>query len=298
MTTNLIISQKVTSLSDSFIGCGIDKLVLQLGSPFKLEDIRSKLFSMNYLIVFKKNKEFKSNILLERNGRQIYCYGYSLPDNNFMIYKLGLKPNLFSGTKEVFRSLIEIFGKDIIWSAIRRIDINFDFRLKFIELLKIIDIQGKQKTFEYLSYSGKLTSIRHGDTDPIKVYDRARKLKTNDNLSRIEFVFSFKKDQFNFIDYEKAILEVMSRQNINKILFLEPEIPFELSIDLFDKEFKKFIQFFCLYEHYGFTQAKKIFNENCNFYREYKKTISCKKNSFNLKEVFHQHFSERGLYEK
>ena len=294
MGTNLIISSEVTSLFDSFLGCGVDKLILQLNYPLRLDEIREKLLSLNYKLLFKNNKDFKSNVLLEKSGRQIYCFGTSLPNTDYIIYKIALKPNLFDGHEEVLRCLREIFGIRINEADIRRIDINFDFRLAFIELLKLMDIRGKQKTIEYLSYSGKLTSIRHGDSDPIKVYDRARKLRIDEKLSRIEFVFNFKRSQFKLNNYDHAILDALSRPGMSNVHFLEPEFPFKLGIELFDKEFKKFIQFFCLYEQYGFSQAKKIFNDNNNFHRNFRKTIQCEKSNLNLVSIFRQNSLQRG----
>lgn len=288
MKSQLIVSKEVTSFNDYFLGCGIDKVVLKLSHTFLLDQHRSRIEKNGFEIIEKKNSQNKAILLFRHGEVLINGFGYQRQNVGWEIINISFKGSVFANEDEMFMTLIRLFGDNILNAKISRLDVNFDFKIKLNEMLKGIDIKHKYKRVEYFSSSGELTSIRLGIEEPIKVYNRAKKIRSEEELTRIEFVFNLSKLRIYFNDYVKALKHICMSSKLNSVEFIETEMPFRLAIEMYDKNFKKFIQFFCIYDEYGFTQAKKIFSKNDNFYRDFNKAIGRKNTGFNLKDIFKQ----------
>lgn len=285
LKSKIIISSEVTSFSDYFNSSGIDKLDLKLLVPKSLSVIKKILVKKGYSEVRAKNYKF-NQITFVSGNKEIHLFIFYRSEN-YQVFKVSLNPNKFnediSFVQNEVCSCLDIDARDLL---IQRIDFNFDFNIKYNELLKNIFIRHKSFICEYVSRDGEVESIRLGKKNAIKIYNRGKLLKIDEDLSRIEFMFNDFQRVYTLAEFNQLLNWIFKENFFDKVCFFESESPFSVGVDLLDKDFKKLVQLMSIYEVYGFTQARKIFNRNNNFNRDYKRFFKQKFSSFKLKDYF------------
>lgn len=250
---------------------GIDKLDAYFNVPISLSEISTRSQNLNFTCKQTYLKERAPFIKVSHKDHSIYLKKVSdqLHSSGF-----SSNPNHFDTWENYVEFITKVLGSDGVGnSKVHRLDLNIDFNCTFQHLIQCIDIRNKRTAVSYIDKHGSRTGINIGRGDEsILIYDKALKGGLNMPFSRIEL--RLKKSKLP----TRSILELSDA--IKKSYFFTGIEGIQLKFS--DSQFtetqcKRVSEFKTILKREGFYTAKRAFNCDRNFDRNFSLVLAINK---------------------
>jgi hypothetical protein len=245
----------------------IDKLIIQPHYPIPADALLTRLITQQ--TEHRKTRHRDHKWCYEVQGAQSGTYLRLWSIENPLIYEIVTNPSSFPDYNNYLEHIKSIFSEEELSQArVKRLDLAIDYPMPFQELIRGFDFSLKQSQFQFLDKGAKRTGIRIGKgNEVIQIYDKSKESKLLAPLTRIEIQLKGKKlpsQSFN------SIQSALMTQNQNPFATLslndlEPTNPSILAGS--QKVRAEQLQHHLTRE--GLFSARRVFNDNGNFIRDY-----------------------------
>lgn len=267
------------------LSAGIDKLNARLNRQVSSSTIRDNARKAGFKIKAASLKQ-RGHFLKVSNSKGFVHLKYWPAHDH--VSELISNPNRFGTWGDYMTFLSALLPHEALAEVeISRIDLNLDFTSDFKSLIQSIDIKNKNLSAKFDDKGGQRTGITIGTgADTIVIYDKAKKEGLTTPLARIE-----KRLKGSRLP-SKSIFELPKS--------LESMTPFK-GIEGLDLKLKKLVasdernarldEFKVYLEREGLYSARKAFNKNRNFNRDFAGLIETTKWHHQPGDLFKTHLA-------
>lgn len=278
-----VLSQKDASIKTTHpptIGAGIDKINMRFKEPFPINQITSNAHKLGLKVSDATLKE-KGRFFKIHSGDTFIHFKCSIMGD--AVTQMISNPNRFRKWDIYLGYVNSLIPIDIIEDmSLSRLDLNLDFACSFQDLIQSIEVKHKNLSAKFEDKGGHRTGLTIGSGDELFVlYDKSRKNGLKTNYSRIEQrLMRAKLPTRSLFEIPNSLALYSPFKNLEggSVRFLSSLGLGESILKL--QEFK-----YCL-EREGFYSARKAFNTQRNFERDFKGLVLFEKWDQQPKEIF------------
>lgn len=275
--------------SQSPIAVMIDKLSFNLASPIPEQDLKERLRLAGLEWKHTKHRDHRWCIQV---GSETSGFYFRLGSRSFpYCSQLVTRPSEFSTFADYQYQLGRILsGRELEDSRITRLDIAIDYPKDLATVLSGFDFKRKQAQVCFLDKGGQRTGIRVGKgAERIQVYDKAVEADQPGSLTRIEIQLSGKKLPTRDLS---RLTKVLSKGNWNPFdqISLNNVVLPENSASLADSQQERLASLAPILNREGLFSARRIFNKQGNFIRDFQPLIKIQPWQEQPSESFKKHF--------
>ncbi|MEE6249368.1 MAG: hypothetical protein VX583_03150 [Bdellovibrionota bacterium] len=265
------------------ISAGVDKLEARIDTTYTKTDLIKSAKKLGYLVKESGLKE-KGRFLKVSKGDQVMHCQYI--QSRGIITRLISNPNRFGEWGVFLKFLTTLFPAHLLEQmSVSRLDLNIDFDYSFKDLIESIDIKNKSLAIQYTDRSGVRTGMNIGKgNEYIVIYDKTKVDDIEKPRTRMELRLSGKKlPTKSIFDLPHALrdLQAFDFLSCHNLSFNSLVTRKELLER--QQEFK------IVLGREGYYAARKAFNLNRNFKRDFASLIELTNWTIQPLQLFQEH---------
>lgn len=291
------VDQRVSTLKQtsavatrSPVNITIDKLSFELPSPIYEAELTERLRSAGFASKLVKLRDRRWYIQVGAAASGIY---FALGSRfSPCTSRLITRPSAYPTFAHYQNQLEQLLSKQEIKNLrITRLDLAIDYQEELSSILRGFDFKRKQAQVSYIDRGGKRTGLCIGKgTEKILVYDKAIESNLSQPLTRIEVQLSGKKlPARDLSSLEKVLLDTKWNP-FDQISLNDVELP-EHPASLPSIQQERLSSLTPILNREGLFSARRVFNEQGNFQRDYQSLINVQPWKQQPYASFKEHFS-------